>query len=506
MLLALAPAAPAGLSPLDEQEMATVTGAGLNFVWEDFRFLAQPTSYFEQVGSQAAPGSTFARGDLRWYGVAISALGSGYSWADSSGTMTGCASQGINGLGCPRGETIGHFAAHDNPYTLRVQDYAGDGSAAASIGNGIVTWGGDTDPLTSAQTVLELLAPTSQEPYRFAFWGEIEVGKDPLAGTNSALLKSQTLIQGSAAGSELRLFQFSEPGNNSLAIQYLSRLQGDFRFSVNQQGATASDTLGQPVAFEANEGLHFRNVDAYIPLGQLYYQALTLDVPRAGDGSYITDGNFVLRLERIPDELAVYTRFYSFSVADSFDAGYTTARQALLNQLPANHNYYRTHGYSRWGDWTPCQGVGCANPPTTPPPQRNSYNSSADGIFFQKCASCDNFNALAYRINRLDVRAGNNQYTTYERYANYGACTPGTSGNARFNCGYGGAYNASGAVVTSATGLTDPMSLVLRPSGSGPATNVTLPVINTDAVNIGDSRIEGLLINHMQFTSYGASY
>jgi hypothetical protein len=101
VLLALAPAAPAGLSPLDEQEMATVTGAGLNFVWEDFRFLAQPTSYFEQVGSQAAPGSTFARGDLRWYGVAISALGSGYSWADSSGTMTGCASQGVNCPGCP---------------------------------------------------------------------------------------------------------------------------------------------------------------------------------------------------------------------------------------------------------------------------------------------------------------------------------------------------------------------------------------------------------------------
>lgn len=505
-MITLAPLRAGALTPLAEDEMASVSGAGISLIWNDFRLLTKPTSYFEQVGSGASPASTFQRGDLRWYGISMSAEGAGYSWLDSGGEMSACAGLGANGLGCPRGGPIANFAAHDNPYVVRVMDYAGDGSAANSIGNGIVTWSGDRDPATSRHTAWEYLAPTAQPDYRFAFWGEIEVGKNPVAGTNAGLLKSQTLIQGSAADSVFRLWQFTEPGNRTVAMQYMSHLQGDFRFSVNQSAASASDALGVPVAFEAAEGLHFLNVDAYIPLGQLFYQALTLDVPRNGDDSYVTDGNFVLELEPIPDNVAVYTRFYSLAVADSVDAGYITARQALLNTLPADHNYRVTHGYSRWGDWYPCTGVGCANPPTTPPATRNSYNATDDGIFFRKCDACANFNAYSYRITAVDVRPGNNTHTAYQRYANYGACTPGTSGSARFNCGYGGAFSGSGSVVSNVGGQTDPMSLVTRSAAQGPATGVTLPMINTGVANLGDSRAEGLLINHFRFTSYAAAY
>ena len=229
-------------------------------------------------------------------------------------------------------------------------------------------------------------------------------------------------------------------------------------------------------------------------------------MPRNPDNSYVTDGNFVLALEPIPEKVAVYTRFYSLAVPDAVDAGYTTARQALLGTLPATHNYYTTHGYSRWGDWFPCAGVGCANPPTTPATARNAYNASDDGVFFRKCSGCSNFNAYSYRITAVDVRPGVNTHTSYERMANYGACTPGTTGSARFACGYGGAFSASGAVVANVAGQTDPMSLVTRSAAQGPATGVTLPMVNTDVVNLGDSRIEGLLINHLRFTSFGASY
>ena len=491
------------LTALDDEQMADVSGAGLAAVWEDFRFLMKPTSYFEQIGSAAAPGTTFQRGDLRWYGVSMSGKGSAansYSWTESGGNMSGCAGAGIAQLGCPVGPEIARFAAHDNPYILRVSDYAGDGSGAATVGNGIVTWTGDRDPVSSAQTVLEYLAPTWQDDYRFAFWGEIEVGKS--GATNSGLLKSQTLISGSAAGSVTRFFQFTEPGFETFALQYLSRLQGDFRFSVNQAAGSASDVLGVPVAFEQREGLHFLNVDAYLPFGQLYYQALTLDVPRNPDNSYITDGNFILQLTALPDNLAVYTRHYAHSVADSDQAGYITARQALLGTLPAASNYFNTHGYSRWGDWYPCNGVGCANPPTSPPAQRNSYNYTGDGFVFRKCASCSNFNAYAYRLTAVDVRAGNNTYTTWQRYANYGSCTPGGSGSARFNCGYGGAYNGGNAVAN-VTGQTDPMSYVMNTT---PTTGVTLPMISTDRVNLGDGRVEGLNIQSLRFTSYGANF
>ena len=109
-LMAVACMTPASaLTALDDEQMADVSGAGLAAVWEDFRFLMKPTSYFEQVGSTAAPGTTFQRGDLRWYGISMSGKGnaaSSYSWTETGGNMSACAGGGIAQTGCPVAITV----------------------------------------------------------------------------------------------------------------------------------------------------------------------------------------------------------------------------------------------------------------------------------------------------------------------------------------------------------------------------------------------------------------
>lgn len=553
------------ITSLDDNEMSDVSGSGMTFTWDNFRFMAKPTSYLEQVGSNTGgTGNTFQRGDLRWYGLNVSGTDLGTTWTESSGAMVACGSLGVNGLGCPRGGPVSKFAAADNPYILRAFDYAGDSSAATAIGNGIVSFTGDNNAGTSKNVVLELLAPTLQPNYRFSFWGEIEVAKN--GATNSGLLKTQTIVLGNASGSVLRLFQFTETSNKTLALFYHSRLKGDFRFSVNQ-ATTTSDVLGTPVIFDPNEGMHFRNVNAFIPLGQLFYQALTLDVPRDGSNNPITDGNFVLELKTTPDVPAVYTRFYSLTdyatgsaqSPSAWEDGYATARAAYLAKVTGNTmaaagysvvnaNYDTTHGYSRWGDWAPCQGVGCPNPPTTATTAvnalagvgRNSYNSTGDGVFFQKCSSCANFNAFAYRVVAADVRpySGTNSrgagtttgsattlgYTTLDYYsvtqdlydgsstsATTG-CTAGTSGTAMYKCGYGGSFLSTNAQygsspISNATNQLDPSNFITRSNAQGlGASTSTIPVVSTGIVNLGDNRVEGLLLNHVKFTSYGAQY
>lgn len=533
------------LVALDDADMSSVSGAGVNFVWEDFRWLTKPTSYFEQAGTGVDPATVWKRGDLRWYGLSVSGIGAGYDWTESGGTMKGCAGQGANGLGCPIGNLISRFAAHDNPYVVRVMDYAGDGLSVAQIGtgsqtNGVVTFDGNT---TASHTVWEQLAPTDQDYYRFSFWGEIEAGKDPIAGTNQGLLKTQTMIQGSAANSAIHLFQFTEPGNQTLGILYHSHLQGDFRFSAQQQAGFDSDGVGVPVAFDPDEGMHFRNVEAYIPLGQLFYQALVITVPD-GDRS----GNFIMEVPTIPDEVNVYTRFYSLAGANSdANIGYDTARAGYLHRLHEHgqsngipytsdngaytpswgprsgtvvmqNNYYTTHGYSYWGDWTPCQGVGCAAPPVTMPNQRNTYNSREDGIFFAARSGGD-FRAFAYRLSAIDVRANNYQYTcpkqtgtgcdggnssAFTQPAQAGRYYVGTSSctrnSSQYNCGYGGTYSKTAPVTT--VSRVNP-AYYFGHAGSG---NQSLPTILTSTANLGDARAEGLLINAFKFTSLGAQF
>ncbi len=534
------------LEKLDDAAMADVSGAGMAIALDDFRWMVKPTSYFEQVGSEPGSSTEFQRGDMRWYGINISGAGSDGSHWDENGSNGFGTSCNASSLGCPRGGTIADFSPHDNPYVLRAFSPEG------------IAYNGDpiNDSGTStSKTIYEYLAPTSQPDYTFSFWGEIEAGRtgdnsDLTEGTGD-ILKTQTIIRGNAANSAFRIFQFTQPDNETFAIMYHSYLHGDFRFSAAQAAGAGNDTVGVPVRFDNNAGLHFKNVDAYIPLGQLYYQALILD-------SVGTDGNFSLEIPRLRDPSIPYDdainpaieHFYSYAVDESLTAqvsdnktvgyaGWVTARAAFLTNeyarmagkdpwdlLPGDfgsnysnftdevgavdlpRSYFETHGYSRWGDWFPCQGVGCPNPPTVVSTKRNSYNDTSDGIFFRKCSNCTDFKALAYRQTAVDVRPGNNQYSTYDNYANYSSCTPGTSGSSRYDCGYGGAYADSPSVVVSNQTIASPMSIITRrgSSAGGPGTMGTamVPYISTGVANLGDARIEGLQINHMKFTSYGA--
>lgn len=474
-------AAAMAMEPLDDEQMSDIGGAGIAVALEDFRYLMAPTSYLEQVGSNPANLCTgsgavasntncFRRGDLRWYGVSISGAenvaGSGSHWDDA----TAC-NPGGSALDCPRGGVIGGaggwFSPFDNPYLMRSWSPQGinyDGSVV------------NTDTSNPDKTIYEFLAPTSQPDYLFSFWGEIEAGATRDAATQTltsgtgvanggGLLKSQTLIRGNASGSVFRLFKFTETGGTprygqTFAMFYHSRLQGDFRFSVAQSSVLNSDTPGQPVVFANTEGLHFYNVDAYLPFGQLYYQAMVLDAVG-------TDGNFSLSVTAIPNNPLVYNNFYSLEAGDN--RGYTTALNQLSNWNVACTNaqcetYRETHGYLRYGDWYPGNNAFAASSGT-----RNSANTSNDGIVFKACATCGNFNAFAKRPLVIDKRGetGSTQRTqTYN-------CNSGNTGGC--NLGPGPVF-----------------------SGSGGDLSRTYP---TTVVNLGDSRAEGFSINELNIVS-----
>ena len=67
VLFGMVPAvASAGLAPLSDDEMQDVSGAGIAVALDDFRFMAAPTSYFEQVGvapTNACSGSGSSAGN-----------------------------------------------------------------------------------------------------------------------------------------------------------------------------------------------------------------------------------------------------------------------------------------------------------------------------------------------------------------------------------------------------------------------------------------------------------
>jgi len=241
--------------------------------------------------------------------------------------------------------------------------------------------------------------------------------------------------------------------NRTLAIQYESRLRADFRFSVAQTGAApAAPSIGTPQIFDPNEGAYFRNADVYIPLGQPFYQALTINLPRStSTNAPVQDGNFTLEIPLLPNRTAVFTRFYSLnttgsatSVPSAWDYGYATARSAFLrnaaltddtiNYMPdadisgafatdypaPNDNYYKTHGYARWGDWYPCQGRNCILPTDTNTVAqadgtpvvvgginitgRNSWRSDGDGVFFKNIAIPGGLmQVMAFGAGRLSI-------------------------------------------------------------------------------------------------------
>ena len=457
------------LDALNDSALEAVTGAGVAIALDDFEFAMAPTSYFEQVGSVPSNACTttsnasgnwncWRRGDLRWYGINISgANNTGYHWND----VTSCSATSLN---CPRGGVIDQFSPFDNPYIIRAwspQGMAYDGNCVNGTG------GGCSGSAPKTKDIYEFLAPTSQPNYTFSWWGEIETGStrnsatQALATNAGTVLKSQNIIRGNAAGSIFRLFQFTKAGDETFGMFYHSRLKGDYRISIAQDTSATgySDAIGRPTVFAATEGMYFRGVDAFIPLGQLYYQALTVNTVGAA-------GNFEIALTPIPNTALVYNKHYALNSGDT--EGYETAR---MNNTGGSTtaDYKLTHGYSRWGGWTTTGNlVG-----------RNLINgadgsSTGDGVIFMACPTCSTFYAFAKRPTVIDKRG---ETESMQRTQNY-------------NCSTG---NSGGCVVPGSGG-----SPIV--SGTGDSTR-SFP---TTAVNLGDARIEGLMLNSMRFESCAA--
>ena len=498
-LVGLMPMAGYGVAmqALSDDEMEDVSGAGIAVALENFRYMMAPTSYMEQVGvtpPDACTGSgnvasninCWRRGDLRWYGINLSgATGAGGHWNEAA------CDAGASGLDCPRGGPIIDFSPFDNPYIMRSWSPVGMAHDGTLI---------NTDPENPTKTIYEYLAPTNQPDYTLSFWGEIEVGAtrnpalQPLsAGSGIDLLKSQTIIRGNAAGSIFRLFKYTESGANpeygeTFAMFYHSRLRGDFRFSVAQATNTL-DAIGQAPQFAAREGLHFYGVDAFLPIGQLYYQALVLDA----EG---TNGDFSLSLTRIPgNNPTVYGRYYGMNGGDTL--GYETARRALLNlDQPCGNsdceNYRLSHGHIRYGDWYPAIWSYEEAQLKDSGGQRNVANADNQGILFKACIGCSDFRAYAYRPIRIDKRGVG---SSRQLSQNYNCPT----GNAATGCSVNWSTNAAPPWPS---GTPRPPEYSLAPGGPvkryGPDTSRTY---QTSTVNLGDSRMEGLLINRLDLIS-----
>lgn len=381
---------------LEEDEMADVSGAGLAFPFDEFRFEMAPTSYIELIGSNTNPvETTFISGDLRYYGMSLTrATDGGVLQTGGLDWQGNSCSGGYRGLGCPMHEGfIENFSTYDNPYVWRAFNYTGfepDGNS------------------TNDRAVFEILGPSNMDTFRWAFWGEVESGRtygpvsqglapitgaECAAGSGSACLTQlQNIIIGKPTalakprsifgvtdnpdlGPALRFFQYAgttgDAGNNpaTYGLQYLSRLSGDYRLSIN---TTSNDPALRGVIpdFTNEEGLYFTDFQAYLPLGQLHYQALVFDNAQPGSTNVGNqDGNIVIELTRIPDVPDVYNDFYSLAPGDAL--GYQRTGRP--------DRYYETHGYVEWGD---------AFPTNTNPNGMGGGRSESGAFLWCRCTRC----------------------------------------------------------------------------------------------------------------------
>ncbi|MDF3029545.1 MAG: hypothetical protein K0R03_103 [Moraxellaceae bacterium] len=550
---------------MDDQEMSSESGAGLAFPFENFRFEMEKTSFIQLTGSDTnlcTAGSTtspvgcttFRRGDLRYYGLTMSRGTTG----GTSGTITttnvtdwfgnGCTA-GTFGLGCPiSSESIINYSNHDNPFIFRVFNYTGFDTAGTS---------------TNSRPVLEILGPSNMDPFRWSFFGEVETGRTygatasnglyPITGATcsagsgaACLLQVQNIILGKPAsrlkppsvggsvdasnpyyGPAIRLFQYagttaatgSDPA--TYGIQYESRLSGDYRMSVNNAAATPS--RGVAPDFNDEEGMYFRNVQAYLPLGQLHYQALVFDDTQPGStGVVTTNGNVSIEVTRIPNVTAVYQDFYSFAdgTSGSTNSGYTRTGRA--------DRYYLTHGYSEWGTQFPTNansnGLGGSGVNST------TYSGTGDPDGATRIINSTNFPAATCASNGgpnfVDGSNGNNCTTWSGQTVGELLTAPTTTRDQVISAG-GIVFVSRNSSSTwnvlpnqNQAASTINMLWVNNSSSNGggsnwantyrlerdsryTAGNVANVTRTVNAINLGTARIDGLLINHMKIETLG---
>lgn len=363
------------LESLDDQGLSDVSGTGIAFALDDFSSRMAPTSYIEMTGSpmsatggsaasQAAYAIGWRQGDLRYYGLSMTggsggALTSGTDWYGD-----GCVA-GSDGLGCPIGYDVSNtanpygskdFASVYNPYMIRVFQNAGynyDGSACL----GSVIAGACTGITAASPTVYEFIGPSKGDAWRWSFWGQLRIDN------GASWLKSQSIILGKNAtldGKPSKLQILQTPTNTaseqSLSVVYQSRLSGNFRFSV-QQKTTGTDGINVVPNFDDAEGLYFKNVNAFLPLGQLNYQTVVFRSTPS------QDGNFIVDLTPIANNANVYNSFYcgkNTCTNSSYQGGVSgtgctrctnafITTDTVIDPTTSNPD---THGYVYWGTST----------------------------------------------------------------------------------------------------------------------------------------------------------
>lgn len=380
--------APAGaLERLSNEDMASVNGGGLALGIENLRMLTSSSGYIEALGEDKDySGDPFQRADVRWYGVSISAASGNATGTGETYSGSDC---GGNNLQCPISAN-GVLIPDDNPFVLRAWDYTG----TSTQGHRYLTYDGST---SGVPTVFELLFPEWHENLKVSFWGEIGVGLNngiaPEGGSDNPaasspgnpssgpFLQSRTILDDvDLAGSRIRWFRFSDPADPTFGLATKLKITGDMHFSV-QQGSASADQIGIVPDFASNEGLYFKNVDTYLPIGMLHYQAMTANqVPGGGD--------FILEVGPIPGTpgdgtnslTAVQKDFYA--LREDSNGNVNEDGYAPISQKPSR--WHETHGHWKIG---------------TPGNQNNqdnatAYHSSADGVFFRGTA---NYTAHAER-------------------------------------------------------------------------------------------------------------
>ncbi|MBA3979292.1 MAG: hypothetical protein C0462_01695 [Alcanivorax sp.] len=377
---------------LEDDEMAGVSGAGLAFVMDDFSMRWAPTSYIELTGATPDPAALdegWRRGDARYYGLSITNGGiAGADWYGNG--CSGSAAFGNEALACPLGIDnnygITSLASIYDPYVLRAYQYSGHDYTGQ--------YRDDPSGTNQMPTVMELIGPSYTDPWRWAFWGELEVDRENnvsaigasnnsvVGGGGADFLQSQTIIHGKPTTmgvyddvtntwleapkpTILRLMRTTGQGAeaDTFGITYQSALSGDFRFSVRQT-ANSPDLLHTVPDFDDKEGMYFKNVDAFLPLGVLHYQTINFDAVRDGSGN--ATGDFVIELTRIPNIPHIYNHFYCGAIENSGDCATTNGVLDSPNE--------ETRGYVRWGDFT---GVNMATGAGLP-----TADSVTNGIYF----------------------------------------------------------------------------------------------------------------------------
>lgn len=232
-----------GLTELNDGAMEDVSGTGLAFAFDDFRFQMEPTSFFENMGTvptnktrpatgniwPANPTYTNAyKGDYRWIGTTISrgyqltgtntidyanlfgyadyiSSGSFISSPTTHGGKSVAAAQSAALEYKPYGwqtgdplQTLSYpiatggaqgYAEINNPFVIRVHSYNAVG-LSCTLGTT-----GCTNPrwaTNKPMTVLELVGATHSSPFRWAFWGEVDTMKDTVGTVLSTVPRDST--------------------------------------------------------------------------------------------------------------------------------------------------------------------------------------------------------------------------------------------------------------------------------------------------------------------------